>query len=953
MASSAAAIPPQEKYDVFLSFRGEDTRYTFTSHLYAALCSKKIKTYIDDIIERGEQIAPALFEAIETSKLSMIIFSKNYASSTWCLDELFVLPIFYCIDPSHVRNQQGSYAYAFAQLETRFKDSTEGVMKVRKWRDALKATANMAGFDNSNKRGTEANFIENIVEDFLTKLNFKSIEQIEGLLCINSPDVFTTTLADAVYHRLSSKFEASCFLANVREELEKHGLKHLQNVLQRLSHTKVLIALDDVNDSKQLELLVVDYVRFGPGSRIIITTRYRRLLKKLVDADKIYEVEGLYYFEALELFHLHALKHNCTETCYTEVFRMVVDYDGGMPLALKILSSIFLHCDNNEDWKDEKLKKFPNQDIENMLRLTCFYKGMTIDFAKEMIDISGLFAGGIKVLIDKSLVSISRWNNLEMHDLVQEMGRAIGTETVRAIFFNRSKIGEPHLDCADFKKMSNLCLLNLGDSSFGNYCQLKVSLPNYLCYLSWQEYPLKSMPSIFFPENLVELRMHSSKVEQLWNKDQNLENLKVMDLSFSTHLIKVPDLSQSRKLVRINLFGCISSYFQCLDKLTHLDLGECSNLKYLPQMTSNSEFLNLPKTAIKELPSSVWSHDKISYLDIRFCNDLRNLPSSSYFPEILEPMGHLNILSLKGTAVKELPSSIKCLFGLMTIELTNCKRLAHLPPTICKLKSLPELDLTGCSEFQDFPEILEPMKDMKFLSLKGTAVKELPSSIECLFGLIKIELKNCKRFASLPTSISPIKSLKAHGCTSLNTVSSPSTALTHGLDGYNLFPGFNQELIFSNCLKLDQNTWNHIMADAQLRIMHLAFASSKFDKFEVASYAELSKEIEVAADVELEAEFEDASDVEFSEEIENYYTRRPSVTIVCPGHEIPNWFSYQNEGSSINIKLPPDWFDSNFLGFALSLVVGFDNYNVKGSLGFGCKFNFKANNGESCEFESY
>ncbi|CAL2278997.1 unnamed protein product [Prunus armeniaca] len=66
----------------------------------------------------------------------------------------------------------------------------------------------------------------------------------------------------------------------------------------------------------------------------------------------------------------------------------------------------------------------------------------------------------------------------------------------------------------------------------------------------------------------------------------------------------------------------------------------------------------------------------------------------------------------------------------------------------------------------------------------------------------------------------------------------------------------------------DQITWNHIMADAQLRIMHLAFASSKFDKFEVASYAELSKEIEVAADVELEAEFEDASDVEFSEEIE-------------------------------------------------------------------------------------
>ncbi|BFG41731.1 hypothetical protein CerSpe_280050 [Prunus speciosa] len=87
-SSSAAAIPTQEKYDVFLSFRGEDTRYTFTSHLYAALCAKKIKTYIDDILERGEEIAPSLLEAIEKSKLSVIIFSKNYASSTWCLDEL-------------------------------------------------------------------------------------------------------------------------------------------------------------------------------------------------------------------------------------------------------------------------------------------------------------------------------------------------------------------------------------------------------------------------------------------------------------------------------------------------------------------------------------------------------------------------------------------------------------------------------------------------------------------------------------------------------------------------------------------------------------------------------------------------------------------------------------------------------------------------------------------------
>ncbi|CAL8176377.1 unnamed protein product [Prunus armeniaca] len=214
----------------------------------------------------------------------------------------------------------GAWMNLCIYCDARKEDSMERVMKVRNWRDASKKAANMAGFDNSNKTGTDANFVEKVVKDILTKLNRKSspdlkglvglewkIEQIERLLCIDSPNVCTvgiwgmggickTTLADVVYHRLSSEFEASCFLANVRDESEKHGLKHLRNVLlreilnekdltigtpsigstyvrERLSNTKVLVVLDD----------------FGSGSRIIITTRDRRLLKKKVDDDKIYK----------------------------------------------------------------------------------------------------------------------------------------------------------------------------------------------------------------------------------------------------------------------------------------------------------------------------------------------------------------------------------------------------------------------------------------------------------------------------------------------------------------------------------------------------------------------------------------------------------------------------------------------------------------------------------------
>uniref|UniRef100_A0A6N2M4J1 TIR domain-containing protein n=1 Tax=Salix viminalis TaxID=40686 RepID=A0A6N2M4J1_SALVM len=75
--------------DVFLSFRGEDTRKNFTDHLHSALIQAGIRTFKDDNnLPRGEEISPQLLRAIEGSRISVVVFSKNYASSTWCLDEL-------------------------------------------------------------------------------------------------------------------------------------------------------------------------------------------------------------------------------------------------------------------------------------------------------------------------------------------------------------------------------------------------------------------------------------------------------------------------------------------------------------------------------------------------------------------------------------------------------------------------------------------------------------------------------------------------------------------------------------------------------------------------------------------------------------------------------------------------------------------------------------------------
>jgi len=125
---------PEGTYDVFLSFRGEDIRKTFTGHLYAALVQAGIHTFLDDVeLPRGEEISEQLLKAIRESKISIVVFSKGYASSRWCLNELveilkckrkktgqIVLPIFYDIDPSDVRKQTGSFAEAFDKHEERF-----------------------------------------------------------------------------------------------------------------------------------------------------------------------------------------------------------------------------------------------------------------------------------------------------------------------------------------------------------------------------------------------------------------------------------------------------------------------------------------------------------------------------------------------------------------------------------------------------------------------------------------------------------------------------------------------------------------------------------------------------------------------------------------------------------------------------------------------------------------
>jgi hypothetical protein len=156
IASSSSSSTLRWRYDAFLSFYGEDTRKNFTDHLHAALKQKGILVFRDDEkLERGKYVSDELLKAIQESMYAIVVISQNYAFSRWCLIELAkivecmrdtgltVLPIFYHVDPSHVRNQTDIFAKAFASHEKYLKAHVE---MMQKWRAALSQVGSISGW---------------------------------------------------------------------------------------------------------------------------------------------------------------------------------------------------------------------------------------------------------------------------------------------------------------------------------------------------------------------------------------------------------------------------------------------------------------------------------------------------------------------------------------------------------------------------------------------------------------------------------------------------------------------------------------------------------------------------------------------------------------------------------------------------------------------------------------
>ncbi|XP_031386161.1 disease resistance protein TAO1-like [Punica granatum] len=814
------AVLPSSRYrwDIFLSFRGEDTRHGFTDRLYKALWLDGVRTFRDDEgLERGDEVAPGLLEAIQDSAGAVAVISERYADSRWCLEELatifegkkLLLPVFYDVDPSDVRRQRGPFEAGFRKLE-----ESCGAEKVQRWRQAMEKAGNISGW--VSKVWEEQEMIRSLVERILKKLKNTPLgvakypvglearlEELKGMIDANANGVLAlgfygmggvgkTTLAKALFNKLVGHFRLRSFVSNIRESSSlPGGLDSLQakligdltssnvsppggvrNGILRIKELtfeqSALIVLDDVHDVGQLNALAGGRDWFYEGSRIIITSRDRDLLPESI-VNVFYEVKKLSLPESIQLFSFHALGRHEPPRNLSKLTEQIVDLTGGLPLALEVFGSYLYDKRDVKDWQDavQKLQRVRPGHLQSVLEIS--FDALDREEKSVFLDIACFF-------------------------VKMRMTREDAIYAFRAFNFN-----------------AGITIKVLAAKSL-----LKVTEDEIL----WMHDQIRDMGREIVQR---ECDYYPGKRSRLWDRDEILTVLKnkagtekiqgiTLDLekkhesSSTTNIGKhhqardwgltsiVPYLKQKFKNCSShegdkngNERGLTVLHTSSFTRMVHLRLLQInhvtlrgssktmpSGIKWLQwkgcplEVLPLSSFLrqlgvlDLSESSFTKISmSSGWNtfresktDKKLLVMDLHACNQLTEIPDLSNYQG-------LEKLILAGcTRLVEIHKSVGDMTSLLTLDLSRCSNLRKFPDDISGLKNLEKLVLSDCVQMMELPEDMGGMASLKELLLDSTAILKLPESIFRLQKLEKVSLKYCQSLKQLPGCIGGLSSLK-------------------------------------------------------------------------------------------------------------------------------------------------------------------------------------------------
>ncbi|KAG5601719.1 hypothetical protein H5410_033089 [Solanum commersonii] len=748
-------------------------------------------------------------------------------------------------------------------------------------------------------------------------------------------------------------------------------------IKRRLCHWKVLIVFDDVDDEDQLEYLVGNHDWFGGGSIVITTTRNQDLLRR---HDQLYSVPELAKDEAIEVFSWHAFQKPTPDKEFLKLSKSVVDYAKGLPLALKVLGS-FLYKRGITEWRSaldrlkdtgyEKIAKQLSLSLDGLsheeknifLDLACFFRGRKRDDVITILNSFGFRSEiGTDILIQKSLLYISE-GMVEMHDLIEQMGQQVARnvdqdkpwnhsrlwheQDIKTVFSANQRtesikgimvpIGSDRHICKWSKAFRNMPCLRLlivkGEEARHHdpICDPIEYLPSNLKWLDWSYYSFVSLPADFEPENLVGLIMTSSSLVEIFKEPKAFDKLTILNLSFSGSLLRTPNFCETPNLQKIILKSCVS-----LVEI-HPSIG---NIKKLI-------FLNLENCkSLKSLPSSI-QMESLESFNLSGCQKLEK------FPEIWGNMESLSELLLARTAIWELPSSVGQLSGISLLDLRSCEYLVRLPASVCEMRKLKILILKGCSRLSIFPENLGDLNELEELYAGNTAIWQLPDSIGNLSKLKILSLRKGRKVKhqSAGSLILPwvfrvlreLKSLDLSGCNLCDSQAAALMNLTSLLElnlsrnKFIYFPDVFRRLShlrylnITHCQELKKlpvlpKSIEELYVEdflakesiAMLRIYpRLNLVSFTNYSFDQQSYTEESNGSSISDEILSLLLSNNMDDVILPTLNSDY---RVTCSIVFPERAIPTWFMHQSVEEKISFKLPINWYNDKFKGFAICCV---------------------------------